>query len=132
MAVATPTKPKPIAIGSTIDKLNDLREVKRKLEAQVGEVEAEYKTLEALLIAKFEAEGTDKGTGRNASASISRSVVGNLTDDTKFFAYVKKTGYFHLLQRRLSAPAVRELFDKGVKIPGCEPFEQKRLNLRTL
>jgi hypothetical protein len=136
MATATATKEpakapvKLVAIGPTIDKMNELRERKRVLEADVKKIQAEYDELEEKLFAKLDAEGTRTGAGKTATCSISESVVGNLTDDAKFFAYVKKTGYFHLLQRRLSAPAVRELFEKGVKIPGCEPFTERRLNLR--
>lgn len=122
---------RPLAIGPAIDKLNDLRETKRKLEAQVKIIEAEYSDIEAKLMARFEAEGTTKGAGRNASASITPTVVGNVTDREKLNAFIKKTGYFHLLQGRLSDPAIRELFDKGVKIPGCEPFTKWRLNLRS-
>lgn len=121
----------PIQIGPTIDKLNDLREAKRKLEAQVSEIEGQYKDLEEALMDKLEAEGSDKGSGKHASASITRNVVGNVTDWDKLNAYVKKTGYFHLYQKRLSDPAVRELFEQGKKIPGCEPFTKRRLNLRT-
>lgn len=120
----------PISIGPAIDKLNALREKKRKLEAQVSEVEAEYKDLEELLMEKLEAEGSRTGAGKTATASISQSVVGNVTDWEKVNAFIKKTGFFHLYQRRLSDAAVRELFDQGKKIPGCEPFIKKRLNLR--
>lgn len=133
MATATATKPaatKSVAIGPTIDKLNVLREGKRELEAKIKVIETEYAALEAQLMEKFESEGTDKGTGKTASASISTSVVGNVTDWEKFNAYVKKTGFFHLFQRRLSDTAVRELFEQGKKIPGCEPFTKRRLNLR--
>lgn len=137
MATATATKDvaakvarKLGPIGPTIDKLNDLREAKRKLEAEVKKIEEQYSELEEQLMEKMAAEGTDKGSGKNASASISSSVVGNVTDWEKFNGFVKKTGYFHLFQRRLSDAAVRELFDQGKKIPGCEPFTKKRLNLR--
>ena len=120
----------PVSIGPAIDQLNALREKKRKLEAQVSEVEAEYKDLEELLMEKLESEGSRTGAGKTASVSISHSVVGNVTDWDKFNAYVKKTGFFHLFQRRVSDTAVRELFEQGKKIPGCEPFTKKRLNLR--
>ena len=82
--------------------------------------------------ATSEAEGTDKGAGKLASASISSVVVGNLDDADKFFAYVKKTGYFHLMQRRLSDPAIRELLASKGSIPGVTPFTKVRLNLRVL
>ena len=125
----TPTRLAPI--GPTIDKLNDLREAKRKLEAQIKTIEEEYDELETQLFAKFDAEGTNRGNGKNASASVSSSVVGNVTDWDKFNAFVKKTGFFHLFQKRLSDAAVRELFEQGKKIPGCEPFTKRRLNLRS-
>lgn len=121
----------PISIGPAIDQLNALREKKRKLESEVSEIEAEYKDLEELLMQKLESEGSRTGAGKTATVSISHSVVGNVTDWEKFNAYVKKTGFFHLFQRRISEPAVRELFDQGKKIPGCEPFTKKRLNLRS-
>ena len=136
MATATATKTagpvvrRHIAIGPTIDKLNALRESKRELEAKVKLIETEYGLLEAQLLEKFETEGTDKGTGKTATASVSSSVVGNVTDWEKFNAFVKKTGFFHLFQRRLSDAAVRELFEQGKSIPGCEPFTKRRLNLR--
>lgn len=118
-------------IGPTIDKLNDLREAKRKLEDQVKVIEGEYSELEIQLMEKMTAEGTDKGAGKKASASISSSVVGNVTDWELFNGYIKKTGYFHLFQKRLSDASVRELFEQGKKIPGCEPFTKRRLNLRS-
>lgn len=121
----------PVQIGPTIDALDNLRENKRKLQAEIDIIEGEYRELEEALMDKLEAEGSDKGSGKHASASITRSVVGNVTDWDKLNAYVKKTGYFHLYQKRLSDPAVRELFEQGKKIPGCEPFTKRRLNLRS-
>jgi hypothetical protein len=122
----------PVPIGPTIDKLYDLRERKRELESKVKEIEEEYADLEERLMEKLESEGSDKGAGKQASASITRNVVGNVTDWEKFNAYVKKTGFFHLFHRRVSDAAVRELFEQGKKIPGCEPFTKRRLNVRVI
>ena len=118
-------------IGTLIDQLHEKREAKRALENQLKALEEEYKLLEEKLLIKFDQEGTTKGAGRLASASVSESVVGNVTDWDKFHAFIKKTGHFHLLQRRTSDAAVRELFEQGKKVPGCEPFTKKRLNLRS-
>jgi hypothetical protein len=41
-------------------------------------------------------------------------------------------GYFHLLQKRVSEPAYRELLEKGKKVPGVQPFTARKLNLRSL
>lgn len=130
-AVAANLAPVSISIGPTVDKLFELRENKRALEAKIKFIETEYAELEEQLMAKLEAEGSDKGAGKKATVSITRNVIGNVTDWEKFNAYVKKTGFFHLYQRRLSDPAVRELFEQGKKVPGCEPFTKARLNLRS-
>ena len=47
-----------------------------------------------------------------------------------FLAYVYKTKQGHLLQRRVSDPAFRELLDHGKKVPGTQPFIKARLNVR--
>lgn len=128
--VKTPRKIK--GIGPAIDELFELRSRKQELESQIKAIEAEYAEIEESLLAKLKAEGTDKGAGKRASVSVSTTTVGNLEDADKFFAYVKKTGYFHLLQRRLSDPAIRELMASKGSIPGVTTFDKVRLNLRVL
>lgn len=119
-------------IGDMVDQLAALRERKRELEAKLAEIEGEYKGVEEQLMAKLEEEGVDASRGKLASCSITKSVTANVTDWDAVFAYVKKTGYFHLFQRRLTDASYRELLEGGKKVPGVEPFVKKRLNLRSL
>ena len=131
-AVKTPavSAPKSRTMGALIDAMFELREKKRALDTQVKELEAQYIALEDELLVKLDAEGTDKAAGKKATVSVTSSVVGNVTDWEKFGAFVIKNKYLHLFQRRLSDPAVRELFEMKGKIPGCEPFTKRRVNLR--
>lgn len=119
-------------LGSRIDSLNQLREEKRELEAKVTEIEEAYNKLADELMETLDAQGMAKATGKNATVSISSSTVGQIEDDAAFFAYVKKTGHFHLFQRRLSDASVREILEQKGSIPGIKPFTKKRLNLRAL
>lgn len=130
IAVVTATLKGEATIGGMTDKLITLRDKKREHEAEITKIEAEYKEVEERLFEKLDAEGTDKGNGKKGSVSISTSTVGNVTDWDALNAYIKKTGYFHLYQRRLSDPAVRDLFDSKGKVPGVEPFTKRRLNVR--
>lgn len=132
MANAVADRLNPPPLGACIDKLNQLREKKRVLEAQVKEIEDQYNALAEQVMERLDADGMDKATGKQASVSISKSLVGNVVDWDKVHAYIKKTGYFHLLQKRLNDASAREIFESGKKIPGCDPFEKKRLNLRSL
>lgn len=123
---------KKVSIGTRIDGLNTLREQKRVLETQVKMIEEKYKAEEEELILQMEAEGVDKSTGKTASAGISTNIVANIVDWDALTKYIKKTGYFHLLQHRVSDPAARELFETKGAVPGLEPFTKKRLTLTKL
>lgn len=117
-------------MGLQIDALyklkQELSEHQKKEEAiKLKIAEAETKLMETL-----EAQGVDKSTGKLATVSISETLTGNVTDWDVFGAYVIKTKQMHLLQRRISDPAIRELFTLKGSVPGVEPFTKKRLNVR--
>lgn len=124
--------PKPRTLGALIDALDDAREVKRDLAAKVKEAEAVYNELVAEIIAKMDAEDTRKGEGKKASASISETVVADIEDFDALTKYVKRTGHFHLFQRRVSDPAFRELLEQKGAVPGLKPFTKRTLNLRSI
>lgn len=117
-------------IGSMTDQLIGLRERKRLLEAQVDEIQKEFDSVSEALMSKLESEGTDKGTGKTGSVSVSTSVVAQVDDWDAFGKYVIKSNQPHLLQRRVSDAAWRELYEKKGAVPGTSPFSKKRLNLR--
>lgn len=119
-------------IGDMIDQLVALRDRKRELEAQVEEIEGQYKGVEEQLMEKLTEQGINGSNGTKASCSITKTTVANVTDWDEVFKYVKKTGYFHLFQRRLTDAAYRELLEAGKKVPGVQPFVKRRLNLRAL
>lgn len=123
---------KPPTLGGQIDALNDLREEKRKLDAQLKDVEQRYEAAQQEVMALLEEQGADKATGKKATASITVAVVGNIEDRDALDAFMKKTGNFQLLQNRISLPAMRELLEKKGAIPGVSVFHKKTLNLRAL
>lgn len=135
-AIAEPPVKKKVAavvtVGATIDLLWALREDKRKAEAAVKMIEDKIAAMEPAMFERLDAEGLDKAQGKAASISISSTVTANVEDWGAFHAYIKKTGHFHLLQKRVSDPAYRELLELGKKVAGVQPFTKRRLNLRSL
>lgn len=125
-ATAQPT------LGSDIDLMFELREKKRKLEAAIKEIEGQATLVEERLMESMEKQGIDKSTGKNASVSVTSNTVANVDDWDAFGAFIVKNKFLHLLQRRVSDPAYRELLEAGKKVPGVQPFTKKRLNLRAL
>jgi Siphovirus Gp157 len=125
-------KPSAASLGKTADKLFDLREKKRVLESSIKEIEGQMTDLQTTLMESMESSGLEKLTASKATVSITKSIAANVEDWESFHAFIKKTGYFHLLQRRVSDPAYRELLDQGKKVPGVQPFTAKKLNLRAI
>lgn len=136
-AANEPTKPETpkLTTAQMIDRMWKLREDKRALTAKLKPIEEEYDELEkSLKAALIEGESTGAKT-KKASASLSEEVVGNIKDWDSFTAYIKKSGHFHLLQRRISNPAFRELaglLSKKGGVPGVEAFKKINLTLTSL
>ena len=126
------TKTPPVTIGSLIDGMNGLRELRREIAAQDADLKKQYDAAETQLIELLDQQNTSKGAGRTASASVSETVVFNTVDWEAFMDYLIKTKQKHLVQRRVSAPAVLELFTLKGKVPGLEPFTKRSINLRQL
>jgi hypothetical protein len=131
---------KPLTLGALIDALDDAREVKRAIAAEAKLADAAYKDLEAKVFEALRSQDTRGGEGKKASASISESIVpvydaADPEARDKLKAFIKRTGYWHLLSETVSAPAYRELLEipkfKGV-VPGLVPFTKHTLNLRSL
>lgn len=127
-----PTRAKrAVPLGGLVDKMFQLREKKREIEAAAKDLSGQIETLESEIMEAMKAQGVDKMSGSLASVSISSTTVARVTDWDAFWAYIHKMKYGHLLQRRVSDPAYRELLESGKKVPGTEPFTNLRLNLRT-
>ncbi len=127
-------KAKP-TIGGLIDQMSDIRERRRALDAESAALKKDYDTLELQLIELMDNEGCKKSTGQKATASIGENINFNFSEGDgfdQFMAYVAKTKYFHLVQRRVSAPAVRELFESKGTVPGLVPFTKREVSLRNI
>lgn len=121
-----------MTLGQMIDKMNDIREQKRVLSEQEKALSAQYDELKSEVITKLRAEDADKASGKKATASISENVVATIEDWDAFTKYVKRTGHFHLFQRRVSDPAFRELLEMKGAVPGLTPFTKVDIRLTAL
>lgn len=141
MTTATPTKArisvaaKPPALGNMIDLMWALREKRKVAEAEVEKLKAEITAIEADVEKQMDADGITKASGTKATLSFSFSTIADVQGDEgwkQLYAYIKKTGYFHLLHKRVTDGAYQELLEAGKKVPGVLPFTKKRINLRTI
>ena len=123
---------RPRPLGTLVDDLWQERERKRAAEAHVKTIDEVIEALQLELMERMEKEGLAQVKGASASISIGAAVTANVTDWDAFGAYIIKNKLLHVLQRRVSDPAYRELLEAGKKVPGTEAFVKKRLNIRSL
>jgi hypothetical protein len=138
---ARTAKPAPtMTLGEACDKLWQLREDKRKADAESKRIEAEIKGdeekgivgLERTVIYLLDSQGTRKAEGRKASVSITESTVGNVEDWEALWPYIAKNKFWHLIQKRVSDPALRELWALKKVVPGVQPFTKRTVSVRSL
>lgn len=116
-------------IGAKIDRLFELREEQRALEKKVDEIKESRNALEQDLLVQMQAEGVSKSTGKCATAAISTSIKPQVEDWDRFYGFIHRHKYFHLLERRPSVTGCRELFETKGKIPGVVPFSVNTIRL---
>jgi hypothetical protein len=100
----------------------DLQHRVEKLKKLEGELDEYF--IETL--PKSEASGI---AGSVARVQIKTSIVPVVEDWEKFYAHVKRTGNFELLQRRLSTSAVEERWENKKQIPGVGTFQAKKVSV---
>ena len=130
MATGKIVKKGPAPLGLQIDALFKIREELRANQEIEKKIQARISEAELVLMETMEQQGVDKSTGKLATVSISETVTGNVTDWDAFWTYVYKNKFGHLLQRRISDVAIREIFETKRQVPGVEPFTKRKLNLR--
>lgn len=119
-------------IGDRIEELHHLRIRLRKREAVVNKLKKKFETKQWELMQLMEETGLDQAKSSSATVFLSKDTVPTVKDWDALEKYIKDNDSLHLLQRRVSATAYRELAEMGTKIPGVEPFDRQKLNIRAI
>lgn len=122
----------PKTLGACADRLFELRAKRQSAQKVADEIEAEEKAMKAHIIdnlPKSEASGV---AGKLCRVTAVTKEIPQLKDSEAFFKYVKKTGRFDLMQRRLSDAAIKEMWDDGKEVPGIDHFNAVTLSINKI
>lgn len=119
----------PKSLGACVDKLMDLDLKAKSIKAALSKVEEESRALENHLLDTFPKDDLNGASGKKARAEIERTPVPTPEDWTKVYAYIRKSGDFDLLHKRLSTTACRERWADNVVIPGVGRFVKLGIKL---
>ena len=121
----TTEKPKfkfPKTMGACADRLYELRQKRLEEQKKVDLIEAEEKALKEHIIQNLPKSEASGVAGKLARVTVVTKEVPQVEDWDAFYKYVKRTGAFDLMQRRLTDAAVKERWEAGEEIPGVKHF----------
>jgi hypothetical protein len=120
-------------IGAEIDRLFDMRAEIDELNQTIKEKKAVFAEEEKTILDRMDAEGTPRSGGKKANVSVTELVVPQVIDWDEFYKYISRNKAFHMLEKRPSAGAYREIMTQRTKpLPGVVPFTKRSLSLRTV
>jgi hypothetical protein len=121
--MATEVKYKfPKALGACADQLFELRNKRLAEQKKVDEIAAEETALKNHIIENLPKSEASGVAGKLARVTVVTKQVPQVKDWDAFYKYVKKTGSFDLMQKRLTDAAIKERWEAGKEVPGVEHF----------
>lgn len=117
------------SLGTIIDERFFLRTQRLEKQKEVDELKKKEQEVEEEILAALKDAGLQRASGHIATASANSETVPTVTDWDEVYNYIQSKGYFHLLQRRVSAPAYRELLTIEGAVPGIDPTVITKLSI---
>lgn len=111
-------------------RLFEIRRERAELENRDKELREEFDATKLVLMARADEQGATRIATSDGTAILTEEIVPNIADWDEFYGYIKENDAFHLLQRRVSAGAYREIINNGGEVPGLTPFKKRDVNLR--
>jgi hypothetical protein len=119
----------PKKLAACADRYYTLKQKRLAMQKEVDALEEEEKALKDHLInnlPKAEATGV---AGQLCRVSVVTKSVPQVQDWETFYKYIKRTGDFSLLHKRVSTEAVQERWDAGKAVPGVTAFNAVTLSV---
>lgn len=123
-------KNSPIDVDLKLDALDELRQRKKDIAAELKEVEQDFNALRDELMDIMDQQGTNILGNSRFRVSITESEVPDIVDWELVHGYIMANDAPYMFERRLSTAAWREALESGELIPGTKPFTKRTLSLR--
>lgn len=117
------------SLGLSIDALYALRQNRLELTKRVDDLKQLEAEMREEIMTELAVLGLAKASGVNATAGIRNTLEPVVTDWDCVHAFIRENDRFDLLQKRLSAPAWRDLREAGTLVPGTDSITVQDISL---
>lgn len=120
----------PQTVADMMARMFAIRDRKRELEEETKALNEEWEAIEASLMAQMNEQGSTRVATGQGTAILSETIVPQVEDWESFIHWARDNDALHMIQRRVSSPAYREMVESGQEVPGLTPFMKRSINLR--
>ncbi len=132
-AKMAPEKMKPGALADALYEMEQISKQLKVLSAPFDDVlDPKIKEVEEHFIRTLEVGEMSGVQGLAARVQITDAVIPTVDDWEKFYAHIKKTGNFELLNRAPNRKAITERWDAKKQVPGVGKFVKKSVSCTKL
>lgn len=117
------------ADGDLLDRIVVLREELAEVAEQEKFIKGEISAIEDELLTRMDERKTDRLSNDKLTASKTTTVHASVLDWDAVYDFIKTSGDFSLVQKRISETAYRELLAMG-QVPGIIPKEVTKVGFR--
>ena len=117
------------ADGDLLDRIVVLREELAEVAEQEKYIKGEIDAIEDELLTRMNDRKTDRLSNDKLTASKTTTVHASVLDWDAVYDFIKTSGDFSLVQKRISETAYRELLAMG-QVPGIIPKEVTKVGFR--
>ena len=119
----------PSSLGTLIDQRFALRVTRMAKGKEVEELKREERGLDDQIMEKMRETDQLVAGGKTANVSLNPTTVSHVVDWDKVHEFIRESGHWHLMQKRISEPAYREMLTLEIQVPGVEPTTLTKLSL---
>ena len=119
----------PKSLALCADALYKTRQDRLELQRKADELKANETTLTEYIIDNLPKSDAGGVQGKFCRVSIVQKVIPQVENWDEFYKYIKKTGQFDLMQRRVADAAIKERWEDGKQVPGVGTFNKLSLSV---
>jgi len=109
-----------LTLAELIDDLWDMQQERYEAQRELKNMVSAEASMKREIEKRLSDVGVSGAEGNKARATVSSKAVPHVTDWEALHEYVRSTGEFELLQKRVLSGAVAERWSVGEEIPGVE------------
>jgi hypothetical protein len=117
-------------LGALVDEYHDVQNMRLAVGKIAAALQTYEKAMQEHIIERVDADAEGGAVGKRYIGTIVRETLPIVEDWDAFYAHIKKTNGFDMLNKAVNRAGVRERWEANKAIPGVGQMQAKKLSVR--